>query len=201
MNFLKFIGLSFVLCFFVSTAFATDVAAPIVKIESEDGTANLNIFLANLLEEETALVLLDGNGNAIYSAQVNKQNSFAKKWNLKHLKDGKYVVEIEHKKVAVTQPILLEEGEVSVIEAERVEIVAPLIELHGDKVLFRLAPTPLAKRVQVEIMKDAELLYETTEVMTAEIIKQYDLSNFYPDTYTFKLTIDDKSYFQKVRLQ
>lgn len=193
------------LCFVTLSLYTVNAndanVAPTAKIECVEGSSNLTVKLINLLEANTYISLRDAAGRSVYSKSIYKQNAFAKQLDLSQLADGRYTLYIEHKKVDITQPISVKDGVVTVLEAERVEVIAPTIELTEDKVAFRLAPTTNVKKVTVTILKDAEIVYQEEAWMTSTTKKQYDLSKLYPDTYTFQLEVEDKMYFERLDLK
>lgn len=173
----------------------------IIKIECQDGTADLMIYLANLVDQPTYVALRDAEGRNIYAESIERKSAFAKKLNMSELKDGKYTLYVEHETMEVTQPILVENNIVNILLSERKEVKSPTIEVTDDFVKFRLAPTALAKKVTVTILNGAETIFEKNEILTSAIQKQYDLSNLYPDKYTFKLVVDGKSYYKNLNLR
>ncbi len=186
----------------VTTSFTlANDGQPIVRIECQDGTAELMIYLANLLDRPTYVALRDAEGRSIYAKTIENKPAFAKKLNMSQLKDGKYTLYVDHEKVEVTQPILVVNGKINVLVDQRVEIRSPIIEVEDDFVKFRLAPTALAKKVTVTILSGAETIFETQEIMTSAIQKQYNLSNLYPDSYTFRLVVDGKTYYKDLNLR
>ena len=180
---------------------ANDIVEPIIKIECLAGTTDLTLHLANLLNEKTYIVLKDADGNSFYNETITNKASYAKKMDLSKLKEGRYMVVVEHERLECIQPFKVEAGQIQVLTTQRVELRAPLIEFADDKIAVQLAPSPKAKRVRVAILKGDEIIYTAEELLTSSIKKQYNLSNLYADTYTFMVTVDEKSYYKAFKIK
>ena len=180
---------------------ANNIVEPIIKIECAEGTSDLTLHLANLLNERTSIVLKDVNGTAFYTETVNNKASFAKKMDLSKLKEGRYLLVVEHERIECIQPIMIQTGSVEVLTAQRVELRAPAMEFIANKMAIQLAPSPKAKRVRVTILKGDEIVFTTDELLTSSIKKQYNLNNLHNDTYMFMVTVDERSYYKEFTIE
>jgi hypothetical protein len=186
---------------FIATKFSfAQEATPIIKIESAASSMDVNVYLANLLDQTTQVYLKNEKGQDIFTENIYKKAAFAKRLDLKRLDEGKYTFYIIRKTEEIVQPILVKKTEVEVLQNERIVIKYPTLEVNGKAVAFQLAPTALAKKVTVTIMKDGQTIYETKEIVTSAVKKQYNLSNLEPDNYVFQISVDGKSYYKNFDL-
>ncbi|MEM6699014.1 MAG: hypothetical protein AAF806_05050 [Bacteroidota bacterium] len=175
-------------------------AEPIVKIKSSGQESSIDIFLANLLHETTYLEITDIRGNSVYSETIVDQRAYAKKLNLSEVLDGKYVVFVENDRIEVTQAISIKKGTVEILKQERTELLAPNIEFADNAVLFQLAPDTKSQKVSIAILYGEEIIYESKEVLTTSIKKQFKLDNLHRGDYTFRATVDGKSYYKEIEI-
>lgn len=174
---------------------------PIVKIRSSEQESSIDIFLANLLYETTYLEIVDVRGNSVYKETIIDQRAYAKKLNLGEVLDGKYIVFVENDRIEVTQPVAVKKGTVKIIEKERTELLAPNIEFTNNAVLFQLAPDTKSQKVTIAILYGEEIIYEKREVLTTSIKKQFKLDHLHRGDYTFRATVDGKSYHEKIEIE
>ena len=174
---------------------------PIIKIKSVENETSLHLYFANLLEETTYLELIDNNGASVYSETISNKKAYAKKLDLSQIRNGNYTVFIENNFIEVTQPISIENGIVIVLEEKRAEKIAPTIEFKNNAIFFQLAPSIRAKRVTINILQGEEIIYESKEVMMSKMKKQYTLDNLYRGTYTFRVVVDGKAYYEYIEIK
>lgn len=191
-----------------ATSFYTTISAsgnydaePIVKIKSAEQQASIDIFLANLLHETTYLEITDIRGTSIYKETIVDQRAYAKKLNLSDIVDGKYLVFVENDRIEVTQPVFIKKGTVEILEQERTKFLAPNIEFTDNSVLFQLAPDTKSQKVMIAILYGEEIIYEAKEVLTTSIKKQFKLDNLHSGDYTFRATVDGKSYYENIEIE
>ncbi len=186
---------------FIATKFSfAQEAMPIIKIESAAASMDVNIYLANLLDQTTKVYLKNEKGQNVFTEHIDKKAAFAKRLDLKRLDEGKYMFYIIRETEEIVQPILVKKTGVEVLREERMVVKYPTLEVNGKAVAFQLAPTALAKKVIVTIMKDGQPIYETKEIVTSAVKKQYNLSSLEPDSYVFQISVDGKSYYKNFNL-
>ncbi len=194
------IALIFALLFAATKfSFAQEVT-PIVRIESAPSSMDVNVYLANLLDQNTQVYLKNEKGQNIFAENIYKKAAFAKRLDLKRLDEGKYTFYVIRETEEIVQPILVKKNEIEVLQNERMVIKSPTLEVNGKAVAFQLAPTALAKKVIVTILRDGQIIYETKEVVTSAVKKQYNLSSLEPDNYVLQISVDGKSYYKNFDL-
>ncbi|MEM8525108.1 MAG: hypothetical protein AAGG68_10710 [Bacteroidota bacterium] len=174
---------------------------PIVKIKPSEQESSIDIFLANLLQEKTLLEIMDNQGNRIYQETITNKIAYAKKLNLGEVLDGDYIVFIENDRIEVTQPVSIKKGAVKVLVEETTKLLAPNIDFTGNAVLFQLASETKSQKVTINILHGEEIIYESKEVLTTSIKKQFKLDNLHTGNYTFRATVDGKSYYEEIEIE
>ncbi|NJK82507.1 MAG: hypothetical protein HC912_00495 [Saprospiraceae bacterium] len=173
---------------------------PLIKIESDTASMDVNIYLANLLGQTTQVNLQNEKGQGVFTETIYNKAAFAKRLDLKQLEEGKYTFYITREAEEVVQPIVVSKNGITVLREQYVVVKSPKIEVNDKAVTFQLAPTALAKKVTVTIIKDGQTIYETKEIVTSAVKKQYNLSSLAPDSYVFQLSVDGKSYYKNFDL-
>lgn len=198
-----FLMLTIGLAFLAQTklqAFSAD-RLPIIKIDAIENERMVQLHFANLLQEVTYIEIIDKNGRVLYDETIRAKKAYAKKVKLDNLPDGKYSVHIEHERIDVVQPILLDAVSAKVLTNKRIEKLAPTIEFENLAVSFQLASGVKAKKVSIAFLKGEEIIYETTETLNDFDQKRYKLDNFSPGSYTFRAIVANKTYYKRLKIK
>lgn len=181
-----------------STLVIANDTKPSVKVEKV-GTKSVVVYTQGLGEATTHIQLKDENGSILYSAQSEKGQKFAKRFDLNALEAGNYTIEVENEMSFTATPLSINTDSAWVKGADQVTIIKPVIRQNGEK-LDIILPTENDDKVSVTIF-DSNFRKLTSESFNGEALKRFDLSKLKQGSYTVKMRTNGRNFVQSVSIK
>ena len=154
------------------------------------------IFEMDAPSEQTVISILDIEGIIIFSEKVGDVASYSKKFDLKNLPDGDYVLKIED----TLKETIFEFGidNSNVLIAERRENTKPIFKKNGQKVFLNLLNSD-KEDVKITIYdSENRVVFDETVVDTLLVEKAYNFEKAYKDTYMVVVKNGEGIYYEAI---
>lgn len=159
----------------------TDTRGIIYELDSEVGT--------------TTIKLTDANGNIIYFENIEKTN-YAKRFDLKKLKDGLYFFTEEDSLKTTVYTISVEDNDVKMVE--RKEKAKPVFRKANGMVYLNLLNLN-KKEVAIKVYDSSNRLVFSEKRDNEMIIeKVFNFTQAFEDSYTIVVTDSNNTYYEAI---
>lgn len=139
------------------------------------------VFEWDTQEEDTYIQIIDGEGNIIFSENVLDTKVYAKRFDLKNLADGNYLLEAENALKKITYTINVDE---KVGVAKKKEAVKPVFRKVNNMVYLNLLNLE-GKKVEIKVLdSDNRMVFKETVENEALVEKAFNFKNAYAGNYT-----------------
>lgn len=194
-KFLKNIVVLFIFISLTNVANAAD-EMPLIDVE-QITTEKLRLSFDNLEGNASFLKITNINNQTVYSEAIKKSN-YRKVFDLRILEDGTYNIAIEFEDYTVIQHTIIENNVLTLGTLETK--TKPVFEVDGNSVIVRINNIENAE-VKVEFSSENNnLLYEKTEITTADFVKKYTLTEVVQGDYIIRVTLNGNTYLQYLTL-
>lgn len=181
-----------------STLVIANDTKPSVKVEKV-GMKSVVVSTKGLGEATAHIQLKDENGSVLYSAQSEKGQKFAKRFDLAALEAGNYTIEVENELSFTATPISINADSAWVNADDQITIIKPVIRQNGEK-LDIIVPTENNNEVSITIF-DSNFRKLTSESFSGEALKRFDLSKLKQGSYTVKMRTSGRNFVQSVSIK
>ncbi len=181
-----------------STFVIANDTKPSVSVEKV-GIKSVVVSTKGLGEATAHIQLKDENGSVLYSAQTEKGQKFAKKFDLTALEAGNYTIEVENELSFTATPVSINADSAWINSNDQITIIKPVIRQNGEK-LDIIMPTENNDEVSITIF-DSNFRKLTTESFNGEALKRFDLSKLEQGSYTVKMRTNGRNFVQSVSIK
>ncbi len=176
-------------------AVATSAAKEPTLIVNPSASKSL-VFQMDTTSDETIVSIMDIDGVIIYSEKVSEVDSYTKKFDLRNLPDGDYVLKVEDALKLTIFDFDIENSNVRIVE--RKENTKPVFKKVGQKVLLNLLNTD-KEDVKITIYdSENRMVFNETVVDTFLIEKAFNFESAYEDTYTVIVKNGADTFFEDI---
>lgn len=181
-----------------STFVIANDTKPSVKVEKV-GMKSVVVSTKGLGEATAHIQLKDENGSVLYSAQSEKGQKFAKRFDLAALEAGNYTIEVENELSFTATPLSINADSAWINGDDQITIIKPVIRQNGEK-LDIILPTENNNEVSITIF-DSNFRKLTSESFNGEALKRFDLSKLKQGSYTVKMRTSGRNFVQSVSIK
>lgn len=181
-----------------STFVIANDTKPSVKVEKV-GMKSVVVSTKGLGEATAHIQLKDENGSVLYSAQSEKGQKFAKRFDLAALETGNYTIEVENELSFTATPLSINADSAWINADDQITIIKPVIRQNGEK-LDIILPTENNNEVSITIF-DSNFRKLTSESFSGEALKRFDLSKLEQGSYTVKMRTSGRNFVQSVSIK
>ncbi|MBO3699027.1 hypothetical protein [Roseivirga sp. E12] len=181
-----------------STFVIANDTKPSVSVEKV-GMKSVVVSTKGLGEATAHIQLKDENGSVLYSAETNKGQKFAKRFDLTALEAGNYTIEVENEVSFTATPLSINADSAWINADDQVTIIKPVIRQNGEK-LDIILPTDNNDKVSITIF-DSKFRKLTSESFGGEALKRFDLSKLEQGSYTVKMRTKGRNFVQSVSIK
>jgi hypothetical protein len=171
---------------------------PNVKVEKV-GAKTVALYASGLGTSKTQVQLKDEKGQILHQMVSDNNEKLAKKFDLNALPAGNYTLEVENKTSFSTTPVKVSTEGVTVISADQVMIVKPVIRQNGNKLDIIMPGEDMSAVSVVIYNENYDTLYKETLNGSTEL-RRYDLSQLEKGSYSIKMSAQGKDFIQFVAL-
>jgi hypothetical protein len=179
------------LMFFVATSMAKEPTLSVTP-----NTEKSLIFKMDAPSEQTVISILDVEGVIIYSEKVGSTAAYSKKFNLRNLPDGDYVLKVEDLLKETIFEFDIDNS--NVLIEERKENTKPIFKENGQKVFLNLL-NPGKGDVKITIYdSENRIVFDETVVDTLLIEKTLNFEKAYEDTYVVVVKNGENIFYEDI---
>jgi len=179
------------LMFFVATSMAKEPTLSVTP-----NTEKSLIFKMDATSEQTVISILDVEGVIIYSEKVGSTAAYSKKFNLRNLPDGDYVLKVEDLLKETIFEFDIDNS--NVLIEERKENTKPIFKENGQKVFLNLL-NPGKGDVKITIYDgENRIVFDETVVDTLLIEKTLNFEKAYEDTYVVVVKNEENIFYEDI---
>lgn len=154
------------------------------------------IFEMDTPSEKTIISILDIDGVIIYSEKVTSAATYSKKFDLRNLPDGNYMLSVEDMLKKTTFKFDIDKSNVFI--EERKENAKPIFKKNGQMVFLNLLN---ATKEDVKItIHDSEnrLVFNETVADTFLVQKAFNFEKAYADTYMMVVKNGEDTFYENI---
>lgn len=154
------------------------------------------IFEMDTPSEKTIISILDIDGVIIYSEKVTSAATYSKKFDLRNLPDGNYMLSVEDMLKKTTFKFDIDKSNVFI--EERKENAKPIFKKNGQMVFLNLLN---ATKEDVKItIHDSEnrLVFNETVADTFLVQKAFNFEKAYEDTYLMIVKNGEDTFYENI---
>jgi hypothetical protein len=154
------------------------------------------IFEMDTPSEKTIISILDIDGVIIYSEKVTSAATYSKKFDLRNLPDGNYILSVEDMLKKTTFKFDIDKSNVFI--EERKENAKPIFKKNGQMVFLNLLN---ATKEDVKItIHDSEnrLVFNETVADTFLVQKAFNFEKAYADTYMMVVKNGEDTFYENI---
>ena len=145
---------------------------------------------------QTVVSIVDIEGVIMYSEKVGDAEAYSKKFNLRNLPDGKYLLKVEDSLKETIFEFGIYDSIVRI--ADRNENVKPVFRKNGQKVFLNLLNTDM-QDVQIKVYdSENRVIFDETVVDTFLVEKAFNFENAFEDTYTVIVKDGKNTYYENL---
>jgi len=145
---------------------------------------------------QTVVSILDIDGVIIYSERVNAVNDYSKKFDLRNLPNGDYILKVED---ALKKTIFeFDIDDSNVLIAARKENSKPIFKKNGQKVFLNLLNSNM-EDVEITIYdSENRVVFDETVVETLLVEKAFNFEEAYDDTYVVVVKNGKDTFYEDI---
>jgi hypothetical protein len=199
-NSIKILTVVFAIFLASTDGFSTDPSLA-VRIKSL-GSRNFAIYIDNFNDKRIKISLRDTAGHVLYNKNIKGESSYAKKYNVKNLPKGTYVLDFENEMSSRSYAIVLSESDLKVVDnyeplvssLEDTGVFKPFVRHRGDVVdLMVFSPELTKHEIRIYDHRN-EIIFRDVQDKKMNIEKQYDLSLLRSGKYNFVVLSQGQRY-------
>lgn len=171
-----------------SQAFASEIDHQITIEAFSDQS-----FILNLPSEATStfeVTVSDINGTTLLNEKL-ESNIRKRKYNLKNLPSGKYIISIAYDHTIKWQHILLNNGTVEILEEDLQSLIQPTVSLKGSYLDLNMLCFSNSKIIVQIWDNDGHLLSEEILNSNGTIQKRYNLNHLQSGKYLLNIALEE----------
>ena len=154
---------------------------------------SLSVYYDDWNQTDLTIKLKDISGYVLMTDKVKDQKVTGKKYNLKNLPQGEYVLEISNEQKTMLQMLTLTEDAVEIIEDLAEVYYSPNINVNNGKLDLNLLS--LNKDVSVNIFNaEGEVIFSTDLGSKLSVTERFDLSSFDKGKYGITVMQNDRQH-------
>lgn len=182
------------LMFVVATSMAKEP-----KLSVAHNTEKSLIFEMDGLSNQTKVSIQDVEGVIIYSENVANVATYLKKFDLRNLPDGDYVLKVEDTMKVTVFEFDINDSKVSI--AERKENTKPVFKKDGQRVFLNLLNSD-KEDVKITIYdSENRVVFKETVTDTFLVEKAFNFEKAYEDTYRVVVKDGDDTFYEDISVE
>lgn len=178
-------------CFVSMVALAKDPSQLFVQNVKKEVIA---IRLNDASQSNVHVSLKDAQGSTIFEETVATQNITRRKYDLKHLPDGKYTLHFEYDDVIKVQQLVKHFDTVEVELNQSQTVCRPNFNIYSNYVDLSMMCTD-DQKISIEIRdRDGNTIFDAEEQMDGTIQKRFNLSQLEEGAYHIYVVVDGEIF-------
>jgi len=174
----------------------TSINASETKLGLTPNATKSLTFSLDTNNQETAIRLIDSEGNIIFSEEVANKETYLKRFDLSKLEKGMFYLEVEDDLREIVYNIEL--GDLNVVIKDRHENAKPVFRKSGKVVYLNLLNLE-KKAVKITITDSADrVVFEETVKDEALVGKVFNFDGAYDDTYQVVVVDNNDTYYENI---
>lgn len=174
----------------------TSINASETKLGLTPNATKSLTFSLDTNNQETAIRLVDSEGNVIFTEEVANKKTYLKRFDLSKLEKGMFYLEVENDLREIVYNIEL--GDLNVVIKDRSENAKPVFRKSGKVVYLNLLNLE-KKAVKITITDSADrVVFEETVKDEALVGKVFNFDGAYDDTYQVVVVDSNDTYFENI---
>ncbi|NHF58105.1 hypothetical protein FK220_002045 [Flavobacteriaceae bacterium TP-CH-4] len=165
------------------------------KISTDTTNRSLDFEMA-APSAQTMVRLIDDKEQVIYSANVDTQSDFAKRFDLSKLPNGNYYLVVEDAIKELTFTLSLDASKVEVIDRD--EDTKPVFRKKDGKLYVNLLNLDLNKVDIIVYDGDGRKLFSERSTGKQIVQKAFNFENAYSDSYMVVVRDNEKTYYEDI---
>jgi len=177
--------------FVTATTLARDPKLRVINKENSKAI----VFEWDIQEEDTYVQIIDAAGNIIYFENILDTEVYSKRFDLKNLEDGNYVLEVENalKKISYTINVNDKIG-----VAKKKESAKPVFRRVEDMVYLNLLNLD-GKDVEIKVVDgENRIVFQETARDEMLVEKAFNFKNAYAGDYTVVVKGKGSTYYENI---
>ena len=157
------------------------------------------VFEMEAPSNQTTVSILDSDGVIIYSEKVADAATYTKKFDLRNLPDGDYILKVED---ALKETIFeFDIDNSNVLIADRKENTKPVFKKNGQRVFLNLLNTDKAD-VRITIYdSENRIVFDETVIGTLLVEKAFNFEKAYSDTYMVVVKNEEDTFYENIAIK
>lgn len=169
------------------------------KLSVANTTEKSLIFEMEDPSKQTIISIQDAEGVIIYSENVADVATYLKKFDLRNLPNGDYVLRVEDTLKVTVFEFDINDSKVSI--AEKKENVKPVFKKNGQKVFLNLLNSD-KEEVKITIYDSVNrVVFKETVSNTFLVEKAFNFEKAYEDTYRVVVTNGVDTYYENISVK
>ncbi|GAB5475323.1 MAG: hypothetical protein Mars2KO_34220 [Maribacter sp.] len=182
------------LMFVVATSMAKEP-----KLSVAHNTEKSLIFEMEKPSNQTVVSIQDIEGVIIYSEEVADAATYLKKFDLRNLPDGNYILKVEDSLKVTVFEFDINDSDVSIVE--RKENTKPVFKKDGQKVFLNLLNTD-KEDVKITIYdSENRIVFKETVSDTLLVEKAFNFEKAYEDTYRVVVKNGEDTFYENISVK
>lgn len=169
------------------------------KLSVAHNTEKSLIFEMEKPSNQTVVSIQDIEGVIIYSEEVADAATYLKKFDLRNLPDGNYILKVEDSLKVTVFEFDINDSDVSIVE--RKENTKPVFKKDGQKVFLNLLNTD-KEDVKITIYdSENRIVFKETVSDTLLVEKAFNFEKAYEDTYRVVVKNGEDTFYENISVK
>ena len=182
---------------FATMTFANNAPTLSTKVKTDK---KFVLRLVNLQGEKTKISIQNISNKVVYKETLRSTEDYVKTFDLKFLPKGTYKIKVKWDGGEITQPIAYESETLAIAKTEQSVIKAPTFEVGQNAVVVGLVKS-INQNAKTRILnKVGKVVFRDTFKKVGRQKRNYNLDQLESGEYTIQVNIDDKFYYQNVKV-
>jgi hypothetical protein len=165
---------------------------------SMSGNSTARIGAINTGNSNLSLVLLNQQGDMLFSESIKKNANYFKFYDLSQLEDGMYALKLSGKEIDQVREFVVRGSNITIIK--NVPEIKPTFIEQGKDYLFIVYKNPDQQKVSVSFNKNGKAVFKDSGSSAMEFKKKYTLKDLDSGEYTVELNSSSKVYTYKLAI-
>ena len=180
------------------TSYAASVE-PLVKVVGDESKV-FTLIWSEVNLRQAHVFIKDKNGVVLYEEDLNAEANFQRRFDLRALPKGDYILEVENQTMLKIMPFQVKRSDIQFSKGEEKLIFKPYLRARGMEVDVMLMADS-GKSTKVQIHDAAGTLLHTERVPAGESIEKiFDFSNHQSGNFTFRFFRGGRTFSQNIEL-
>ncbi|MEM6515104.1 MAG: hypothetical protein AAF688_02895 [Bacteroidota bacterium] len=167
--------------------------------EETNPTKSKTVLVFSNVKKGHELIVKTVNGKVVYRETIERNGTYAKRFDLTALEDGQYIIELDKDFEIVLKPFNIVDHKVNFLKEQEASIFKPVVRLEDDKLMISqlaLDKNPL----NMELYYEGELIYQVKMETESIIEKVFKLSENQKGEYSLRFSSGDRIFNERFTL-